>query len=101
MQTVEYVIYFFFGLLEVLLTFRLVLKLMGARVASGFVGFVYGITSLFLYPFAGIFHRAFAQGIDAVSVFEPETLIALIVYAAVAWGVVRLLQILSREQQVA
>ena len=33
-QTVEYLIYFFFGALEILLAFRLVLKLMGASMAS-------------------------------------------------------------------
>ena len=45
-QTIEYLIYFFFGVLDILLVFRLVLKLMGANVGSAFVGAVYGITGL-------------------------------------------------------
>ena len=58
-QTVEYLIYFIFGALEVLLAFRLVLKLMGASLASGFVGLIYGLTGIFILPFEGIFRRGF------------------------------------------
>lgn len=98
-QTVEYLIYFFFGLLEILLAFRLVLKLMGASVGSAFVGFIYGITGLFILPFEGIFRRGYAQGVETTSVLEPATVVAIIVYAVLAWGIVKLLQILSGEKQ--
>ena len=33
-QTIEYLIYFFFGTLDILLVFRLVLKMMGASTSS-------------------------------------------------------------------
>lgn len=98
-QTVEYLVYFFFGVLEVLLTFRLVLKLMGASLASAFVGLIYGLTGIFILPFEGIFRRGFTQGIETASVLEPSTLVALIVYAVLAWGTVKLLRVLSGEQQ--
>ena len=98
-QTVEYLVYFFFGALEVLLAFRLVLKLMGANVASAFVGLIYGLTGIFILPFEGIFRRGFTQGIETTSVLEPSTLVALIVYAVLAWGIVKLLRVLSGEQQ--
>jgi hypothetical protein len=98
-QTVEYLIYFFFGALEVLLAFRLVLKLMGANMASAFVGLIYGLTGIFILPFEGIFRRGFTQGIETTSVLEPSTLVALIVYAVLAWGIVKLLRVLSGEQQ--
>ncbi len=98
-QTIEYLIYFFLGLLETLLAFRLVLKLMGASTASGFVRFVYNITGVFLYPFEGIFHRAFTEGIETTSILEPSTIIAMIVYALLVWGIVVLLRVLSGEQQ--
>lgn len=97
-QTAEYVIYFFFGVLEVLLTFRLVLKLMGASLASAFVGLIYGVTGVFILPFEGIFRRGFAQGLETTSVLEPSTLVAVVVYAVLAWGIVKLLKVLSREK---
>lgn len=98
-QTIEYLIYFFFGILEVLLAFRLVFKLAGASTSSAFVNFVYGFTGLFILPFEGIFRRGLAQGIETASVLEPATLVAIIVYVVVAWGIVTLVRILSGEQQ--
>jgi len=99
-QTVEYLIYFFFGLLEILLAFRLVLKLMGASMGSAFVGLIYGLTGIFIMPFEGIFRRGTAPGLETTSVFEPSTLVAIIVYAVIAWGIVKLVRIFSGEKQV-
>ncbi len=98
-QTTEYLIYFFFGSLDILLAFRLVLKLMGASVSSTFVGFIYGLSGIFILPFEGIFRRGFSQGIETTSVLEPSTLVAVIVYAVLAWGIVKLVRIFSGEQQ--
>ena len=99
-QTVEYLIYFLFGALEVLLAFRLVLKLMGASMASGFVDLIYGLSGIFILPFEGIFRRAVTQGLETASVLEPSTLVAMIVYAVLAWGIVKLVRIFSGEKQV-
>ena len=98
-QTVGHLVYFLFGALEILLAFRLVLKLAGANISSAFVGFIYGLTGIFILPFEGIFRRGTAPGIETTSVFEPATLVAIIVYAVVAWGIVKLLSILSGEKQ--
>ena len=99
-QTVEYLIYFFFGALEILLAFRLVLKLMGASTANGFLGLIYGLTGIFILPFEGIFRRGTAQGIETTAVLEPSTLVAIIVYAILAWGIVKLVKIISGEKQI-
>jgi hypothetical protein len=98
-QTGAYIVYFIFGVLEILLAFRFVLKLAGASPSSGFVNFVYGVSRVFVAPFNGIFHTSLAQGAETTSVFEPSTLVALIVYALVAWGIVKLIQISSGKQQ--
>jgi len=66
-QTAEYLIYFFFGILETLLAFRLILKLMGASLSSGFVNGIYAITGIFILPFEGIFRRGFSQGVETTS----------------------------------
>ena len=99
-QTVEYLIYFLFGALEILLAFRLVLKLMGASLASGFVRLIYSLTGIFILPFEGIFRRGYTQGVETTSVLEPSTLVAMIVYAVLAWGIVKLVKIFSGEKQV-
>ena len=98
-QTIEYLVYFLFGALEILLAFRLLLKLTGASIGSAFVGFIYGITGIFTVPFEGIFHRGFAQGVEVTAVFEPATFVAILVYAVIAWGIVRLVRILSGDKQ--
>lgn len=92
-QTVEYLVYFFFGVLEILLAFRLILKLTGASITSAFVGLIYGVTGVFILPFEGIFRRWYAPGIETTSILEPSTLVAVIVYAALAWGIIRLIRI--------
>ena len=99
LQTTEYIIYFIFGFLEVLLSFRLLLKLAGASMASGFVRFIYGFTGIFIMPFEGIFRRGYSQGVETASVLEPSVIVAFIVYILLAWGIVKLLHISSGEQQ--
>lgn len=98
-QTGAYIVYFIFGVLEILLVFRFVLKLVGASTSSGFVNFIYSITGFFIAPFKGIFRTSLAQGAETTSVFDPATLVALIVYILVAWGIVKLIQISSGKQQ--
>lgn len=98
-QTIEYLIYFLFGILEVLLVFRLIFRLTGASMASGFVGMIYGLTGIFILPFEGIFRQAMAKGVETTAVLEPATLVAIVVYGALAFGVVKLLGILSGKVQ--
>jgi len=98
-ETTEYLIYYIFGALEILLAFRLVLKILGASTSSAFVGFIYGLSGIFIMPFEGIFRRGVSEGLETASVLEPATLVAIIVYAFVGWGIVKLVRISSGEQQ--
>ena len=98
-QTAGYLVYFVFGLLDVLLGFRFVFKLLGANPSTGFVDFIYNLSAIFVAPFAGIFNTSLAQGDVTTSIFEPATLVALIVYALLAWGIVALIRVLSGRQQ--
>jgi len=84
-----------------MLAFRLILKLTGASLQSAFVGLVYGVTGVFILPFEGIFRRGYAQGVETTSVLEPSTLVAIAVYAVLAWGIVKLIRVLSGEKQAA
>ena len=98
-ETIEYLIYFFFGLIEILLGFRLILKLTGASLASTFVRFIYGLTGVFTLPFDGIFRRGYSQITETTSIFEPSVIVAIVVYVFLAWGIVKLLRISSKEKQ--
>ncbi|MBO0780273.1 MAG: YggT family protein [Ktedonobacteraceae bacterium] len=81
------VVYFVLGVLEVIMLLRFVFRLLGANQGSDFVVFLYNLSHVFVYPFNGIFND---QTIGKVSVFEVSTLIAMLVYALVAWGLVAL-----------
>jgi hypothetical protein len=87
------IVYYVLGVLEVLFTFRLVFKLLGANPQSPFVSLIYSITQVFLAPFSGIFPSATTKGLETQSVLEPPTIIAMIVYAVIAWGIIKLIEI--------
>jgi hypothetical protein len=98
-QTIEYLMYFLFGVLEVLLVFRLILRLTGANSFSAFVGLIYSVTGVFIAPFQGIIQQATAPGVVKTAVLEPATLVAIVVYAAIAVGIVKFTRILSGKKQ--
>lgn len=92
------VVYYILGVLEILLAFRLVFKILGANPGSGFVSFIYSITELFMVPFTAIFRSAATDGIETKAVLEPSTIIAMIVYAVIAWGIVKLIIIITKSK---
>ena len=78
-------IYLLFGILEGLLAIRFVLPLLGANPAAGFAQLIYSITKPFLAPFVGLFGTAHF----GASVFEVNPLVAILVYALIAWVLVK------------
>ena len=48
-------------------------------------------------PFSGIFRSAVTTGIETKSFMEPATIIAMIVYAIVGWGIVKLIEIMKKS----
>jgi len=90
---VRKIVYYISGVLEILFACRFALKLLGANSQSIFVSIIYSVSQVFLWPFTGIFSPAVTKGIETQSVLEPSTIIAMIVYALIAYGVVRLIKI--------
>jgi hypothetical protein len=80
------VIYFLLGVLEVILILRFLFKLLGANAGNSFVVFLYNLSYVFVSPFNGIFNNPTIGN----NVFEITTIIAMIVYALIAWGLVSL-----------
>ncbi|MEK7109285.1 MAG: YggT family protein [Patescibacteria group bacterium] len=80
------IVWYILGLIEVLLAFRFVLKLLGANPEAGFSAFIYGVTYVFAAPFLSVFRITQVAG----SVVEWTTLLAMLVYWMVAWGIIKL-----------
>ncbi|MDB5204667.1 MAG: hypothetical protein JWP09_695 [Candidatus Taylorbacteria bacterium] len=81
------IVWYILGLVEILLAFRFVLKLLGANPAAGFSSLIYGITYIFAAPFLNVFSITYVAG----SVFEWTTLLAMFVYLVVATGIIKLI----------
>ncbi len=79
-----------FGVVEGLILLRIVLRMIGANPATPFAAFVYSITDLFLWPFFGLVAEPQVNNF----VLEISSIIAMIVYALIAWVIVRLLWML-------
>jgi len=87
------VTYLVFGIIEGLLAIRLILKLLGANPQAGFTNFIYGLTNFFMAPFRNLL-PAVGTGSSSGAVLETSVVIAIIVYALVAWVLARLIVIL-------
>jgi len=81
------VIWYVAGILLVLLAFRFVLALLGANPNNGFANFIYSASHPFVAPFFSLFGYNLRYGISR---FETYTLVAMAVYAVIAWGLARL-----------
>jgi hypothetical protein len=81
------IVWYVLGVLEVLLLFRFVLRLLGANPDAGFSSFVYALSYPFTLPFSSVFGSTAVAG----SVFEWTTLLAMAVYWLIAFGIVKLL----------
>lgn len=81
------IVWYVLGVLEVLLAFRFVLKLLGANPAAGFSNFIYSLSYPFTLPFSSVFGVSQVSG----SVFEWTTLLAMAVYWLVAFGLIKIL----------
>jgi YggT family protein len=90
------IVYFLFGALELLLAVRVVLHLVGANADNGFANFIFGLSAPFVALFASLLKN---PALSTTAVLEVTTIIAMIVYAIVAWLIARLLWLtLSRPR---
>ncbi len=83
-------IWLMFGVLEAVIGLRVVLRLIAANPSNPFAIVVYRLSYLFLWPFLGLTRTPSLNG----SVLELSSLIAMFVYAVLAWVIVQLVWIL-------
>ncbi len=69
-----------FSVIEGLIGLRILLKMIGANPESLLVALIYGVTSLFLFPFTGL---AQSQTMGSM-VLETSSMFAVVVYALIA-----------------
>jgi len=87
------VIYAAFGLAELILGLRFILKLFGANGGNDFVNWVYETSAAVLDPFRGIFPT---QVFKSTFVIEFSTLFAIIIYALIAMLLVFVVELITQ-----
>jgi uncharacterized protein YggT (Ycf19 family) len=88
------IIYLVFGVIEALVAIRVILKLLAANPLAGFTSLIYNVTQPFVALFQGVFPDAQSKG----SVLEVSSLLAILVYALLAFGLARLIRIMGQRQ---
>ena len=87
LSRIENILWFFCGLIAIMLALRIAFLLLNANTSSGFVSFVNGFTNPFVRPFEGIFTNPSSGD----SVLDLAAVLSMIVVAIVTWVIVRLL----------
>ena len=92
------VVWYIAGVIIALLAIRVILLLLGANRENEFVDFVYALSEIFAAPFYGIFNYQPAYG---QSMLELSSLVAIAVYALIAWGIAKLTTLTKSNPSVA
>lgn len=85
------IVWYILGIVEVLLVFRVVLKVLGADPLVGFTNLIYTITTPLTAPFAGIL----GSSVMGNQVIEWSTVFAALVYLCITWGFVYLMDLIN------
>lgn len=87
------IVWFITGLITTIIALRFALLLLGANQGAGFTDFIYGLSAIFVAPFVGIF----GQPTYGEFTLEISSILAIIVYLLIGWGIAKLLT-LGRPQ---
>src|SRR5207244_3869906 len=85
------VVGFIFGAVDILIAARFLGKLLGASSQSAFVHFIYQLSGVMVAPFTGIFGDTGTK----TNTFESASLVAIVVYAVIGWGLVVLIMLVK------
>ena len=86
LERVPQVLWLVLGSVEALIGLRVLLKLIGANPDNAFARFIYDFSGLFVAPFVGLTGTPSSGGM----VLEIPSIIAMLVFAGIVWGIVRL-----------
>lgn len=82
-----------FGFIISLVSLRLLLPILGFSATSDFASYIYGISSLFVVPFYTVMTP---QPGYTNALIEINSLVAILVYGLIAWGLAKLMTVGSR-----
>ena len=82
---------FIVGAIDIVIAARFLGKLLGASAQSAFVNFIYQVSGPLVAPFTGIFGNSGTK----TNTFETASLVGLVVYAVIGWGLVVLIRIVT------
>ncbi len=85
------VVGFIVGVVDIFIAARFLGKLFGASSQSAFVNFIYQVSAPLVAPFNGIFGNSGSN----TNYFETASLVAIVVYAVIGWGLVVLIRIVT------
>lgn len=88
------VVWYIAGFIITFLAARVVLLMLGANQGNAFVDTVYAIGGFFSMPFQGIFGEpSYGQ-----FYFDASSVVAVVVYAVVAWGISKAFTLTNSQQ---
>lgn len=90
------VVYYIGGVIVALLLVRFVLQLLGANQGADFVGFIYGVSAIFVAPFYGIF----GEPTFGRAQFESSTAVAIVVYTLLTIGIAKLISLTRPHEEI-
>ena len=85
------VVGFIVAVVDIFIAARFLGKLFGASAQSAFVNFIYSVSGPMVAPFTGIFGDSGSR----TNTFETASLVAIVVYAVIGWGIVALIRIVT------
>lgn len=90
------VVWFIIGLICIIIALRFTFLLLGANRGADLTGFIYSFSDPFVAPFVGIF----GEPVYGKSVFEISSVLAIVIYLLIGWGIVKLLTIARPHDEV-
>lgn len=89
-------VWFIVGLVNAFIALRFLFLLFGANRDVGFSDFIYTVSSPLVAPFTGIF----GEPIYGSFVFEWSSVLAIIIYTLIGWGIVRLITLARPQEEI-
>lgn len=93
---VQRIVWFIAGLISTIIALRFIFLLLGANRDAAFTDFIYSLSAPFVAPFVGIF----GEPVYGTAVFEISSLLAIVIYLLIAWGIAKLLTISRPREEV-
>lgn len=91
------IVWFLVGIIVAFLLIRIVLALLGANLDNQFANFIYTVTDPFVAGFRGLLQVGqFEAGISRL---ELETIVAVLVYVLIGWGIASAVRLFSKREE--